>query len=377
MPNNGGLVSAPIGLEDIRQALVGESTLDLGSLCTSSLVNKWSRKKPIAVNQPQELTDAQWKENNYGYVIPTYNTRPAVWQAYVNGTGWDYIKPTAYFRATDFEGYYHYAKSPFEGVELYNSTPAIGTNVVFDMSGLEDIFTWGYFSGYSATNLQFGVLCSNGGYFPITGGAITFDNIEWGKVFCSITSEHFTVGNSYTFCPVITTYSNVTPQTWMHLGPSETTGTWWLLPVNELKATITANKTVMDYISVSQSTNSMTATDQGLYFQFSGISTNITISLDSGYSSTSAVSISATLYHDYNFITSPSESPVIEIGSISGISITRGNSSTKTLTSSAVIKSSSMKELDSLNCRLHVVAVVNSTTYEGDFALVLDTTSWN
>lgn len=375
MANNGGIISAPISINADIAPVLGVSSYDLGTLCTSTQVNKWSRKKPIAVNQYQELTEAQWKANNYGYTIPTYNTRPAVWQAYVNGTGWNYVKPTAYFRATDFDGYYHFAKSPFE-VEINNPAPAVGTNVMFDLSSLEDIWSWGYFSGFSSTNLQFGVLCSNGGYFPITGISITFDTIEWSKVFCAITSGDFTVGNTYTFCPVITTYSNVTPQTWNYLGESNTGGTWWLIPVSELKATITANKTVMDYISVSQSTNSMTVADMGLYYQYSNISTNITISLGSGYSSTAAVTVSATLYYDYNYTSSSTESPIIQIGSISSFSLTKGNSATKTISSSVVVKNSAIKDDSYLNCRLHVVVVTNSATYERDYSVVLDTTSW-
>ena len=88
MANVGGLISAPISINADIAKVLGSSSYDLGTLCKSSAINMWSRKKPIQVNQYQELTDAQWKQYNYGYTIPTYTNLPAVWNAYIGGTGW-------------------------------------------------------------------------------------------------------------------------------------------------------------------------------------------------------------------------------------------------------------------------------------------------
>ena len=372
MPTSNGIISAPISIDDVNNTL-GHGSTDLGTLCTSNKINKWSRYKPISVQQVAELTESQWKNYNYGWVIPSYSTRPEVWQAYVNGNGWSYSKPSSYFRLTDFIKYNHNSKSPFN-VELNNTSPSIGTSISFEMSGIEDIKSWGYFSSISSSTLQFGILCSNGGYFPITGSTLTFDTIEWTKIQCSITSGDFTAGSSYTFCPVITTYTKVTPQAWNYLGQSDIGGTWWLMPVSELNATIVSNKTVMDYISVSNSTNSMTVTNKGSYLEYSRIDASITISLGSGYSGTSAITVSAILRYNNHYTSSGYE--VLEIGRISSFSLTKGNSATKSIGSSVVVRSDLTKDDSQLNCQLHVSVTEGSSVYERDFSVVLDTTSW-
>lgn len=46
MSHSNGIISAPVSIDDIKSVL-GESSNDLGTLCKSSAINMWSKKKPV------------------------------------------------------------------------------------------------------------------------------------------------------------------------------------------------------------------------------------------------------------------------------------------------------------------------------------------
>ena len=46
-----GIISAPVSIDDVKQAL-GESSNDLATLCKSDGIVPWSKYKPIAYSQP-------------------------------------------------------------------------------------------------------------------------------------------------------------------------------------------------------------------------------------------------------------------------------------------------------------------------------------
>lgn len=94
---------------------IGVGSNDVGTLCTSSKINPWSKWKPVSYQTSGSLTDAQLKETNYGFNI-TSNTNLD------SPTGWSYVKPiggmTSPYRLGDFRGYNHEAKT-FMWVENY------------------------------------------------------------------------------------------------------------------------------------------------------------------------------------------------------------------------------------------------------------------
>ena len=94
---------------------IGVGSNDVGTLCTSNKINKWSKKKPVSYQTSSSLTDAQLKETNYGFNI-TSNTNLD------SPTGWSYVRPTggmtSPYRLGDFRGYNHEAKT-FIWVENY------------------------------------------------------------------------------------------------------------------------------------------------------------------------------------------------------------------------------------------------------------------
>ena len=380
-----GLITAPVSIDDVASAL-GHGSYDLGTLCQSDKINKWSRRKPIQVNQVTELTEAQWKSNNYGYIIPTYYSRNETWNAFVSGTGWDYTKPTSYFRLTDFEEYNQFATSPFD-VTLEESSVSIGSHVRFNMGDLEDIRSWGYFSGFSGTSIHLGIMCSNGGYFQITGITPTFDDVDWEKIFCTIDSANFSAGSSYTFCPVITTYST-TQQTWVYPGDTQI-GTWWLLPVQGLVASIYSSggsggsgggggegtsSNPFDHLSTDLSTSAMTATDMGTYWKYSGITASAYFALASTYAATASVSISANLYTS-NLTESGYEK--VLLGSIGSFSLSKGGSATKSISSSVTVQYNNSKEEGELPCTLEVRIEAGQTVYQKTISVTLVATTIN
>lgn len=88
------------------KSVLGESSLDLGTLCKSSKVNPLAKYKPVNVASWGELTEAQRKTAEYGIGPTEYSTNEDTAITKM----WAYEKPTSYFRALDFDGYRHDAK---------------------------------------------------------------------------------------------------------------------------------------------------------------------------------------------------------------------------------------------------------------------------
>ena len=379
MANSGGIISAPISINADIAPVLGVSSYYLETLCKSSTVNMWSRKKPIQVNQYQELTEAQWKQYNYGYSIPSYSNLPAVWNAYVNGTGWTYNKPTLYFRATDFEGYSHNARSPFN-VELLNTEPAIGGTVRFSLEDISDILGWGYFSGFAPkyTGLQLGIMCKtdNGyGYYPMTGpDGMTILDVEWSKMNCTLPTSDFTAGKSYRFCPVLTTWTgNGVSRTWHTLTSSDTSGTWWLLPAANMTATIQSVTTIIEKLSFNAVTNSMTFNSTTI--TYSNINLTLTMYLSSTYTGTAPSSVKATIYCPDHYPGTGTTTQRKDIGSMSTTSLKAGGSYSSTISNTGTFTRLSAKDEGTMNCYIEVTAVVSGTTYTGTFSVALEATN--
>lgn len=129
MPITDGIVVMPVGMGDISSA-IGVSSLDLGTLCTSDLINMWAKYKPFkyasqgfpvtpsastpALRQPQRETALV--ASNYGL---TWDSTPQQNIPSVLGKVWTYQKPTGGnypYRQLDFDGYYHLASPPISPI---------------------------------------------------------------------------------------------------------------------------------------------------------------------------------------------------------------------------------------------------------------------
>lgn len=88
---------------------------DIGYICGNAhgQINKWSRNKPVRVNQPGEITDAQKQGVNFGLTMPMGYAQD--YMGAINNATYAYNAPrpgTDWCRLTDFVNYSHIAKSP-------------------------------------------------------------------------------------------------------------------------------------------------------------------------------------------------------------------------------------------------------------------------
>lgn len=103
----------------ITTSLVGQTlglaSTDIGTLCSSSKINKWSKFKPVKY---AGINSNYWKatDGNCGLSIPTANSITTLTNLVNTGVTWNYDKPTggatSPYRLGDFRGYNHSAESP-------------------------------------------------------------------------------------------------------------------------------------------------------------------------------------------------------------------------------------------------------------------------
>lgn len=102
---------------------LGTSSRDVGTLCTSDRINKWSKYKPIDDDR-NILPEEDWWTGTDGKCGLNINpvqielgdanwTVRAIWESY-NSNPWQYIKASKAFRLGDFRGYQHDAICPFQ-----------------------------------------------------------------------------------------------------------------------------------------------------------------------------------------------------------------------------------------------------------------------
>ena len=126
MSTSNGIITAPVSIKDVQQT-IGNASGDLGTLCKSSTINKWSKHKPISSSILFDTSDSFFKVNNYGLSIPIfYNPgnlstgNTLVYYLANNDIVWPYNKPTggsnSPYRLGDFLNYYHGALNPIGSI---------------------------------------------------------------------------------------------------------------------------------------------------------------------------------------------------------------------------------------------------------------------
>lgn len=134
------IISAPVSINDIK-AVLGESSNDVATLCRSSNINMWSKKKPVRLANPFPDINGTWyraNDDDLGIQINKgANTNLGTLYA---GASFVYKKPgggsTQPYRMSDFIGYNHDAK-PFLYCESLGSvvtvdafTGEVSTNIL-------------------------------------------------------------------------------------------------------------------------------------------------------------------------------------------------------------------------------------------------------
>ena len=175
-----------VEIADLQQVL-GRGVNDLGLLCSdqewdtaqtpavladAKKINWWARKKPVPLSGSTPVWNhptSTWymgKDGNFGIYSKTYFSVSDISSilADVDGglNGWEYHKDTLAYRLRDFEGYFHNARNPFDGLDVHVETPQVapGENLVVayrfsatsptasDEIGLEEIACEGLTDAY-------------------------------------------------------------------------------------------------------------------------------------------------------------------------------------------------------------------------------------
>lgn len=166
MSVNNNKISAPIGLQEVYSLLGVSKTgtyYDVGYICSNAhgKINKWAKYKPVSVNQPAPITDAQRTAVNHGLApveVPGIVAADGTYKPGIPSTSaWSYAAPrpgTDWCRLTDFvnpanptqSGYYHAAKAPangFKSMVIYDSQfsnlPTYTFNAKFGNASYEGI----------------------------------------------------------------------------------------------------------------------------------------------------------------------------------------------------------------------------------------------
>ena len=176
---------------------LGTTSRDVGSLCSSSLINPWSRWKPIS-NPASTLTDAILKTANYGITILSATSPALLLNAVKNNgnLGYTYSRPVgginSPYRLGDFRGYNHGALIPTESTYKDNDKVAISgvsssystgldgiSSIVPDNLDSVDYLSIGHIYPSEVTNR--GALVTDGSNSYWSVGSIPWGNTYWQK----------------------------------------------------------------------------------------------------------------------------------------------------------------------------------------------------
>ena len=116
-----------ISIKDIKNT-ISEFTYNLGSLCKSSKVNKWSFYKPVNRPNMTQLNDSDFYAVDDGFNLFTFN-QPGLMMYELqsnNSTLWRYEERTSPFRISDFINYAHYANPMFQFEFVNNNSGTFG-----------------------------------------------------------------------------------------------------------------------------------------------------------------------------------------------------------------------------------------------------------
>ena len=129
---NGTRIVSPINLQEPYTVMGVSKTgtyYDLAYICSNSHgeINIWARNKPVRVNTPATLTDAQINAAFSGLNLYIGATPESMVQNSLAGNKWTYLPPrpgTDWCRLTDWNGYSHNAQPQFRVDKLDDEVSA-------------------------------------------------------------------------------------------------------------------------------------------------------------------------------------------------------------------------------------------------------------
>lgn len=145
MAVNGSVIVAPVNIDDVRRVL-GVSSRDVGTLCSSSRINMWSKYKPVNFNKLAPLTEEELILVNYGLSME-YKGTDCVYKYTLPG------EEDFPYRLSDFRGYKHDATTGLAfdktsySVDLLHSNSSLNIQLVQDSNYIRLQDLYGLFGG--------------------------------------------------------------------------------------------------------------------------------------------------------------------------------------------------------------------------------------
>lgn len=151
-----------LGTTNISTSLVAqtiqENSSDVGTLCKSTKINKWSKWKPVRLNtNGSGITLQQLTGTNFGMQIPSSTTNDYL----VALEDWEYIRPNdaSGYRLGDFRNYHHTAVNPMHifNPSSLNALQTVPIKIEAE-SAPSNTYQIGMGDLFNADNLYFGVV---------------------------------------------------------------------------------------------------------------------------------------------------------------------------------------------------------------------------
>jgi len=211
MSNQNGKITAPVTTSDPKTVL-GLSSNDVGTLCSSTAINMWAKYKPVPYRSfaPLRSDDSWWHGNDgkCGIAFQTYTSLNAFLAALPTGYAWSHVLPSGGavepFRLADFNGYNHYAENPVGdiGATSYTIDSTGSITISYDISAvgsdnlsLADIEA----NNTPLTDYYLGVYCYNGsGSFYVTGATPIGTTTGLSMTISGLTASY---AGTYTLIP--------------------------------------------------------------------------------------------------------------------------------------------------------------------------------
>lgn len=269
MGHSNGIIYAPVNTDDVS-ATIGAASHDVGTLCTHGNIKTWPKFKPVKVDTPATITDAQRKAVNYGITNIPYFTLGANMASFMRGAGaiptngakteyfmYDCPGDDDWKRLDDFvkdttQGYWHGAEAPiFPPASDTISIPAsdsqnvdIFFNIGVDdemcvrLSDLDFTQTVGTFN---SANWYVGVCLTNSSRtVAITQTTAMTQIMQYGAVWRvpKATFKSLAPAGNYTAFVFLTNYKMTSFGTF----PSSQSGTYYFIPLTFAKKDMTVKE---------------------------------------------------------------------------------------------------------------------------------------
>ena len=283
-------LNKPLAISTVANVL-GVASSDLGTLCKSDKVNKWSFHKPVRSNKVSALNESDIYSVDSGLSIDIYNTPVDAFVARaptsIGGYNlrWNYLQPRGiisneFYRLLDFYLYNHNTSEWFTMIQDVSSVPDNGTMKTTFSHSDYDITILSNFNALTeirGSTLYFGIIISSsatntlgsysGYYYKLAQIGADWSTVK-NALYMTVSgaSNKPLLGIQYYAVPVITTYSgggddfiNLTT-----IMESPTIWKWIPISCNPLSFNIYSyTQTVANAITLVPSTSNILITNDG------------------------------------------------------------------------------------------------------------------